>query len=613
MLRYLTIIEAAEALGLTVRRVQQMCKNGKIDGASKEGRNWVIPENAIAGVKQSGLLPLPVGISQYSKAVSDYYYVDKTLLIRDFIDMLPSVTLFTRPRRFGKTLNMDMLRVFFEKSEQDTSVYFRDKLIWGCGEKYRSYQGRFPVIYLSFKDVKYSIWSDALEDIRANIRNEYARHTELEGSERINPVERAYYNAVLADTVNEVELARSLAMLSAMLKRHHGEEAVIIIDEYDTPIQQSFVSGYYDEAVSFIRNLFSGAFKDNPNLAYGFMTGILRVAKESIFSGLNNLKVNAILDSRYSEYFGFTRQEVAQMLAYYGQEDKMDEVCRWYDGYRFGKTEIFNPWSVINYIDENCTPKAYWQSTGSNAVIGDIISMATPEISDNLRRLMQGESISTFVDTDVIYPEIHRNPSSVYSFLLVTGYLKCSDILLREDGHNACSLSIPNREIGNVYTREIIERFSDVGAESIAIEIQNAILLQDIGKLSESIKKYLMQTISVYDGSGEDFYHGLMLGLCAILSNRYTVRSNRESGYGRFDIQLMPLKPELPGFIFELKASKDPSESLDELAETALKQIREKAYATEMYYAGMKEVIQIGIAFRGKRIAIISGSVSNSV
>lgn len=604
IMRYLSISEAAAQYGVTTRRIQQMCKDGKLIGAKKVGNRWVIPENALGENEHTTLLPLPIGISQYAKAVSDYYYVDKTLLIRDFIDTLPSVSLFTRPRRFGKTLNMDMLRLFFEKSDCDTAAYFRNKAIWACGQKYQSYQGKYPVIYLSFKDVKYSTWSDALQDIRSNIRNEYARHMELADSKACNPVELAYYQAMINDTVNEVELARSLAMLSAMLKKHHGIEAVIIIDEYDTPIQQGYISGYYDAVIGFIRNLFSGAFKDNPSLAYGFMTGILRVAKESIFSGMNNLKVNTILDNRYSSYFGFTRQEVKDMLAYYGKEEKMEEVCRWYDGYRFGETEIFNPWSVINYLDEECFPKAYWQSTGSNDIIGDIIAAATPEISEGLRLLMQGEAINTFVDTDVIYPEIRRNPSGVYSFLLMTGYLKCREIIPQDNGHTMCSLSIPNREISYVYTHEIINRLSNVGAESIAAEVQNAIYKKDMLRLQDCLKAYLLQTISVYDGSGEGFYHGLMLGLCAILSNRYLVRSNRESGYGRFDIQLMPLQSDLPGFIFELKASRESGESLDKLAEKALQQITEKSYTTEMSAKDVHDIICIGIAFRGKDVAL---------
>ena len=313
------------------------------------------------------------------EAVTRYYYIDKTLLIRDFIDALPKVSLFSRPRRFGKTLNMDMLRVFFERSEQDTSVYFQDKAIWACGDYYRSFQGKYPVIYLSFKDVKYASWENALKDIAAIIRSEYARHGELLDSPACNTVEKQAFRAIIDDQADEVALSRSLSLLSAMLCKHYGIETVIIIDEYDTPIQQGYASGYYDQVVAFVRNLFSGAFKDNSSLAYGFMTGILRVAKESIFSGMNNLKVNTIMDDRYSAYFGFSKEEVAQMLAHYGHADKLAEVCEWYDGYQFGSSEIYNPWSVINYVDENCYPKAFWQSTGSNEIIGDILAAATPE------------------------------------------------------------------------------------------------------------------------------------------------------------------------------------------------------------------------------------------
>ena len=469
-MKYLTIAEAAARCGISGRRMQQLCKSGTIEGAKKEGRSWLIPETAMPfptrSEKRPQLLPLPVGISGYVEAVTKYYYIDKTLLIRDFIDALPKVSLFTRPRRFGKTLNMDMLRVFFERTATDTSVYFKDKAIWSCGEYYRSFQGKYPVIYLSFKDVKYASWESALKDIAANIRDEYARHEELAESSACNAVEKQHYADLIAGTTDEVTLSRSLAVLAAMLHKHYGTETVIIIDEYDTPIQQGYASGYYDQVTGFIRNLFSGAFKDNPDLAYGFMTGILRVAKESIFSGMNNLKVNTILDDRYSTYFGFSRSEVEQMLDYYGQKEKLDEVCEWYDGYQFGQAEIFNPWSVINYVDEKCVPKAFWLSTGSNDIIGEIIHSATPEITENLRRLMQGETLATYVDSSVSYPEDRKNPSSIYSLLLVAGYLRCTKILPQDDGNSMCLVSIPNKEIAFVYAKEIISRLSPASAGS---------------------------------------------------------------------------------------------------------------------------------------------------
>ena len=639
-MNYLTINETAEKWNITPRRVQQLCKNGSIYGAIKEGRSWRIPADTIlplknvrrterkgfplryktiineaepsgdawakASVNRAPLLPLPVGISSYIEAVSRYYYVDKTLLIRDFIDTLPKVSLFTRPRRFGKTLNMDMLRVFFEKSAKDTSIYFKDKAIWSCGKYYRSFQGKYPVINLTFKDVKYSSWQNARKDIADNIAAEYARHGELAGSEKCNAIEKNYYEKMLAGQLDEVELARSLAVLSSMLCKEYGTGTVIIIDEYDTPIQQGYASGYYQEVIAFIRNLFSGAFKDNPNLAYGFMTGILRIAKESIFSGLNNLKVNTIMDDRFSGYFGFTKQEVARILSYYEQETKLDEVCEWYDGYRFGDSEIFNPWSVINYIDDKCYPKAFWQSTGSNEIIGEIIANATPEVTEKLRKLLQGETVATYVDTNVIYPEVKKNPSSIYSFLLMAGYLKNTEIVPQNDGNFMCKVSIPNKEIAFVYAKEIISRMNPAETESTATFIQQAIFEKNTDKLKACIEKYLIQTISVYDSSSESFYQGLMIGLCAILNNRYMVKSNRESGFGRFDIQLTPLNKTLPGFLFELKSSKNNADDLEKIAVGALTQIKEKHYDVEMKNAGINEIINIGIAFRGKEISIKS-------
>ena len=290
-----------------------------------------------------------------------------------------------------------------------------------------------------------------------------------------------------------------------MLRKHYGIETVIIIDEYDTPIQQGYASGYYDQVVAFVRNLFSGAFKDNSSLAYGFMTGILRVAKESIFSGMNNLKVNTIMDDRYGAYFGFSKEEVAQMLAHYGHADKLVEVCEWYDGYQFGSTEIFNPWSVINYVDEKCWTKAFWQSTGSNEIIGDILAAATPEITENLRKLMQGETVTTYVDTGVIYPEVKKNPTSIYSFLLVAGYLRCTEIIPQNDGNFMCRVSIPNKEIAFVYAKEIISRLLPERGESTAAAIQQAIFERNTEALQKHISAYLMETISVYDTGSEAF------------------------------------------------------------------------------------------------------------
>ena len=607
---YISADEAARKWNISVRRVQQMCKSGEIPGAVKEGRSWVLPEDVQQPVRKTlktfrALLPLPVGISSYVEAVSNYYYVDKTLLIRDFVDTLPKVSLFTRPRRFGKTLNMDMLRVFFEKTEEDTSCWFKDKKIWSCGEAYRKHQGRYPVIFLTFKDVKYSTWENALSDISEIIRMEYSRHAELRESGKCTEYEKSFYAKIISGDAEEVELARSLSVLSAMLHKHAGMPAVIIIDEYDTPIQQGHEAGYYKEVIGFIRNLFSGAFKDNPHLAYGFLTGILRVAKESIFSGMNNLKVNTIMDDRFSAYFGFTENEVEEMLAYYGCPEKMPEAKSWYDGYRFGNSDVFNPWSIINYADEHFFPKTFWQSTGSNAIIGDILKTATPETMESLKKLLQGGQVTTYVDTGVIYPEILHNPSSIYSFLLMTGYLKNDGISPQSDGNYICNVSIPNREISYVYEKEILTRWGIPETESTAARIQQAFYEQDEAKLAKCIEEYLRQTVSFFDTTDEIFYQGLVLGFIAILNNRYFVRSNRESGEGRFDIQLIPKNNSLPGILMELKVSKDENADLRKLAEDALLQIEQNRYETEMLSQGIKNIFQYGVAFRKKDVEIL--------
>ncbi len=611
----MTVKEAAKLWDISERRVMVLCKEGKIQGAQKEGRLWVIPTNAEKPAdarykksqpmrKTSLRLPLPIGISDYRLAVTEYYYIDKTMLIKDFIDERPMVSLFTRPRRFGKTLNMDMLRTFFEKTDEDTSVYFKDKKIWACGKKYQEYQGKYPVIFLGFKDVKKESWEETYDAIAKIIRLEFKRHSELADSERIS--DKTFYEKIVGFNANRNDYETSLFMLSQMLHEHHGKAPVIIIDEYDTPIQQGHVKGYYDEVIGFMRNLFSGGLKDNKHLSFGFMTGILRVAKESIFSGLNNLTINSILDNKYSEYFGFTQDEVKMMAEYYGAPEKYDEILAWYDGYKFGDTEIFNPWSVINYFRNECQARAYWQSTGSNDIIGEILGEATEDIYKRLNALLQGESFLTYIDTGVIYPQIKNNPSSVYSFLLVAGYLK----VVRSDsafgGDFMCEVALPNKEITFVYNKEILSKLNNIIPQATAIAIQEAIYSGDGERLQEQLGKLLIQSASCYDTAGENFYHGLVLGLCAMLDNRYIITSNRESGEGRYDISLCPKDSKMPGIIIELKAEKDADEKeLKELARIALKQIIDKKYDTEMQTKGIKTIIKYGVAFSGKHVEIV--------
>ena len=612
----MTVKEAAKLWDISQRRVMILCKEGKIDGVTKKGRSWVIPANAqkpadarykkSQPMKVSTRLPLPIGISDYRLAVTEYYYIDKTMLIKDFIDERPMVSLFTRPRRFGKTLNMDMLRTFFEKTDEDTSIYFKDKKIWACGKKYQEYQGKYPVIFVSFKDVKFNTWEETYNAIKELFVKEASRHTELLTSENLSDFEKKDFENLLSGDISTVDLSNAFLNLSRMLHEHHGKAPVIIIDEYDTPIQQGHVKGYYDEVIGFMRNLFSGGLKDNKHLSFGFMTGILRVAKESIFSGLNNLTINSILDNKYSEYFGFTQDEVKMMAEYYGAPEKYDEILAWYDGYKFGDTEIFNPWSVINYFRNECQARAYWQSTGSNDIIGEILGEATEDIYKRLNALLQGESFLTYIDTGVIYPQIKNNPSSVYSFLLVAGYLKVVKSDSAFGGDFMCEVALPNKEITFVYNKEILGKLNNIIPQATTIAIQEAIYSGNGEILQEQLGKLLIQSVSCYDTAGENFYHGLVLGLCAMLDNRYIITSNRESGEGRYDISLCPKDNKMPGIIIELKAEKDADEKeLKELAKAALKQIIDKKYDTEMQTKGVKTIIKYGVAFSGKHVEIV--------
>lgn len=597
---YISCESAAKKMGVSTRRIQQMCKQKEIVGAIKDGRNWLIPDNAILSPKK----PLPIGVSDFKSATTNYYYVDKTLLIRDFLNAMPMVSLFTRPRRFGKTLNMDMLRVFFEKTPEDTSIYFKDKYIWQCGDYYTKHQGQYPVIFLSFKDIKCSSWQETFQKISKLISLEFMRHNELESSSVLSSYEKEQYHRFASEDINEVDCQMGLQLLSLLLHKHYDKECVIIIDEYDTPIQQGHLCDFYNEIVNFMRNFFSGGLKDNSHLAFGFLTGILRVAKESIFSGMNNLKTNSILDTNYSSYFGFTNEEIKDMLVYYEYEDKYQEILEWYDGYRFGNTEIFNPWSVINYISDQCFPKAFWQSTGSNDIIGEIIGTATPEINENLYKLFCGNTITTYVDTSVIYPEVHSNPYSIYSFLLVAGYLKVAAIYPQNDGNYMCDVAIPNKEILYVYEKEVLNRTNQ---NNVSISIHQAIFSKDASKLQSLLEDFMLKSISTMDGANEAFYHGMMLGLCAVLGSQYKVRSNRESGLGRFDIELLPAVKYMPGFIFEFKHTKDINVDLDSLANSALRQIDDMKYDTELRDFGVEDIVKIGIAFRQKSAVVKRG------
>ena len=614
---YLSTREAADILKMTTRRVVGLCHEGKLEGAFQKGRGWKIPEYSVRMYQrtaasegmQENLLPCAVGNTSYTEIVKNCYYVDKTLLIRDLIDAQVSVTLFTRPGRFGKTLAMDMLKTFFEKTDSDTSVFFRDKRIWDCGEKYQRLQGAYPVISITFKDVKFNTWADSFEAIQIVLRDEYMRHTELMNSSEIDFVEKDYLKRMQAGTLSEVEYTRALLNLSRMLEKHHHSKVVILIDEYDTPIQQGHSRGFYNEVIVFMRNFISGGLKDNNSLAFGVLTGILRVSKENLFSGLNNPVVNSVLDEKYSEYFGFTVEEVETMAAYYGRRDKMEEIRTWYDGYRFGNTEIYNPWSVTNYFYNNCQARPFWTNTSDNEIIREIMRGLTPEIADELYSLMQGESIQTSLNMEVIYPRISDGTDNIFSFLLIVGYLKPVHPAVETEFGTFMELALPNTEIRRVYNTEILSWLRDTLDGNVMSCLEKALYLNDGDKLKAALRKYMISCISCFDGAAEGFYHGMMLGLVAGLSSRYFIRSNRESGEGRFDLVLEPKNHILPGIIMEFKATREAeSGSLLPLAQEALKQIQDKNYDTDFVNRGITEIVKYGIAFAGKQVEIAVGT-----
>ena len=607
---YISTKEAARILDLSTRRIVGLCNKGTFAGAVKEGRDWKILRESVLAYggtpsesESDGIRSCAVGNTSYVDVVQNSYYVDKTLLIRDLIDDQAPVILFTRPRRFGKTLALDMLKSYFEKTSVDTSVYFRDRKIWACGERYQRYQGAYPVISLTFKDAKFTNWHDTFEAIRNILRDEYLRHEELYRSTELNAAEQDYLARMQSNQLSEVEYARALLNLSRMLEKLHHQKTIVLIDEYDTPIQQGHSRGFYDEVITFMRNFMSGGLKDNSSLAFGVLTGILRVSKENLFSGLNNPVVNSVLDEKYSEYFGFTTEEVNEMAAYYGQLDKLDELREWYDGYRFGSVEIYNPWSVANYFYNHCQARPYWTNTSDNEIIREVLASLTPDMAESLFSLMQGRTVQASLNLDVIYPRITDGTDTIFSFLLIAGYLKpVSDAVETEIG-TFMELALPNKEIQRVYNTEILSWLRQTVDSNVMTGLEKALYQNNGSQLKEYLRRYMVTCISSFDGAAEGFYHGMMLGLAAGMSSRYYIRSNREAGDGRFDLVLEPKISSMPGIIMEFKAVKEEN-LLMASAKEALRQIEAKGYDTDLKDRDVQDIVKYGIAFCGKKVEI---------
>ena len=562
--------------------------------------------------------PTPISIEDF-REISEYYYVDKTLLIKELLDNKTKIILFTRPRRFGKTLNMSMLQTFFEKplDGKDTSHYFKNLKIWQAGEEYRAEQGKRPVIFLSLKDMEYDNFQSSYEVIKAKIADEYIRHGELENSTLLKETERCLYSRIVNKKASQDEWAASLRYLCSMLEKHHGEKPLLLIDEYDVPLQNAWMAdnSYFKEMSSFIKNLFSAALKTNPSLYKGILTGVTRGSKESIFSGLNNLLVNTIFDNHFSDCFGLTKKEVSDMLDFYGVPDKKEEVAHWYDGYMFGKTEIYNPWSVIQYVYSECVARPYWVNTSANELVGQALEMIDRNDRTILEKLLTGGKAEKSINLNLVYTDIARKSSAAYTLLAQTGYLK-SVHTEWDNGDMICTLAIPNQELKTIYYNEIIERFiQDETAGEKAGELRRAMTKGNAEKIERLVQDYLMSSLSFHDLTEEKDYHNVFLGLVYIATDNYTIKSNRESGEGRYDIALFPKKKNLPGIIFELKHCSDGEsvktdkakleQLLTKSAEEALKQIESNAYLTELKEAGANPIFKYGASFCGKKAKVV--------
>ena len=541
-------------------------------------------------------LPLPVGTSDWATFSRDSYCVDKTLLIKDLIDSRSRVVLFTRPRRFGKTTALEMIRSFYEG---DASL-FEDKKIWAAGGKYREEQGSHPVIFLSFKDVKHATADEAFEKLVGLVSSEIHRHRASVEGGLDDPLKKKKLEAVRLGTCTRAELADSLGLLSEAIHLHRKAAPVILIDEYDQPITTASTYGFYDEMCLFLRVFLSGALKDNEHCHVGIMTGVLRVAKEGILSGLNNPKVWTVFESDYSQYFGFTQDEVETMARYYGAEDKIPEIKAWYDGYDFGGTEIYNPWSVLQYFDHHCRPDAYWLDTSSNDLITKVVRDLPYDMVQTLEALLRNERPRVAMAKELgPYATIGDRKDSLYALLVSAGYLKVASELVR----GTCQVAIPNYEIAQVFVNDIqskINRSLSTGTGDIV----GALIDRDPVALKAAIASFLLESVSYFDAAAEGFFHGLTLGFLAVLRDEFRVLSNVESGEGRFDIALKPLVEGFPAFIIEVKAADGATDDLSALAREARQQIDGKKYDATFRAEGISDIEKIGLAYFKDRVEL---------
>lgn len=553
--------------------------------------------------------PIPIGVEDFKRIIDNkYYFVDKTMMIKDLIDSGASVTLFTRPRRFGKTLNMSMIQRFFEKTEENNSYLFDGLDISGAGEKYMGKMGQYPVISLSLKSMKQPTFEDALFEYRTLIIREFERHRKAVMSVDLTADERNQYETICNRTAVNMVYVTALRLLSDCLKKAYRTNVIILIDEYDVPLENAYFNGFYDEMIALIRSAFESALKTNNSLEFAVLTGCLRISKESIFTGLNNLNVYPVTDNSMSQYFGFTEQDVKKVTDFYNLSDEFDIIKEWYDGYLFGETEIYNPWSVLKYIqyalsNKNHPPKAYWINTSSNDIIHKLIRNSDRKIRDDIEKLINDESIDKPLYEDITYVNMNVKSDYIWSFLLHTGYLKPIKIyqIYDETYFKACT---PNREVRMIYKSTFKNWFNESIREADKSVLFNAVLNGDARTFEIEINRWLSKSISYHDGY-ENFYHGFLVGLLEY-SDDYEVLSNRENGTGRSDIVIKDIITYRKAVIIEIKSvRKKDGETLEGQCAEALKQIEDRQYEVNLKNEGYTDIVKYGIAFQEKKCSVV--------
>lgn len=550
---------------------------------------------------------LPIGISDFKEIIEENYaYVDKSLLIQEIVENGAKIALIPRMRRFGKTLNLSMLYYFFNKDDQDRSYLFKGLKIWQS-ESLRTLQGQFPVIFLTLKDIKFPTWTETYTALVGLIADEFKRHLYLQEGDILIEEEKIIYKTILRGEANSSVMTKSLSYLTEWLYRYHNKRVIFLVDEYDTPAHAAYVGGFYETLIPFLRNWLSSGLKDNKFLEKGVLTGILRIAKETIFSGLNNIITFTVLSDNFRDKFGFLEEEVRALLQEHRLEHKLDEMRQWYNGYRIGKSEgIYNPWSTLNCIAHEGEVAPYWVNTSENALMRQLVTQGPYECKADLEVLLKGGSLEKKIEEGIVFSQLEDHPWAIWSLLLFSGYLTIDST---PHYGTLTKLRIPNREVEELYKSIITDWFKASLAEAHYRLLLTSLVTGDIDTFSKIFQKFVVSSFSVFDTANEEaekVYHAFVLGMLIGLKDTYEVKSNRESGYGRYDVMLIPKNPQDLGVIIEFK--KVEKDSFDEALAAALKQIEDKNYAQELRDRGIARLLYLAIAFQGKKVAFLAQS-----